>query len=189
TAVSTSLAMNDALQNGVILEDRLGNSFLKWETTRQFNAGIDFAVLRNRIMGTLDVFSARTEDLLLLRNLPRTTGSTQTWANLGELKNNGVEITLRTVNVERGDFKWETNLNYTSFRNKIVDLYGDKKDDLGNRWFIGHPVGVIFDYEMVGVWQEGEDPEGWDPSAQPGDLKFKDQLTVDTDRDGVPDQA
>lgn len=189
TASATSLAMNDVLQNGVILNDRLGNSYLQWETTIQTNLGIDFAVLRNRIKGTLDLFSAHTKDLLLLRNLPRTSGSTQTWANLGELKNEGVEITLQTSNVQVGGFRWETNLNFSSFRNKIVELYGDGQDDIGNRWFIGEPLGVIYDYEMLGVWQEDEDPSGTDPSAQPGDLKFKDQLTVDANGDGVPDEA
>jgi hypothetical protein len=59
-------------------------------------------------------------------------------------------------------------------KNKILDLYGDQKSDLGNRWFIGEPISVNLCLQMVGVWQVGEDPSSWDPSAKPGDLKFAD---------------
>jgi hypothetical protein len=63
---------------------------------------------------------------------------------------------------------------FATNQNKIVDLYGDGKDDLGNRWFIGQPISVIYDYQMTGVWQTGEDASKQDPGAKPGDLKFAD---------------
>jgi TonB-linked SusC/RagA family outer membrane protein len=186
-ASSTTLAMGGALVNGVLMDDRIGNSELKWEHTLQTNVGIDFGLLGDRITGTVDVFKSNTKDIILLRSVPRITGSADTYANLGEVKNKGIEITLKATVLQKGDFRWETVLTYSAFRNEIVDLYGDKKDDIGNRWFIGKPVGVIYDYKKIGVWQVGEDPAGSDPSAKPGDLKFKDQKTVDTNGDGVPD--
>ncbi|HYC83594.1 MAG TPA: TonB-dependent receptor [Chryseosolibacter sp.] len=187
TASTTTLAMNGSLTNGVLLGNRLGNEELKWETTLQSNLGLDFAVIKNRLAGTIEIFKSTTEDILLLRSVPNISGYTQVWDNLGKLENKGVEVTLRTTNLDAGGFKWETNLNFSSFRNKILDLYGDKRDDIGNRWFIGKPLQTIYDYEMVGVWQEGEGTAGWDASAKPGDLKFKDQITVDSDGDGVRD--
>lgn len=186
-ASPVSIAMDGSLQSGVILDDLLANSYLKWESTTQFNVGVDFGLLQNRLTGTIDLFKSHTTDLLLLRNVPRISGSTQIWDNLGELENKGLEITLKAVTMEKGDFKWETTVAFSSFRNKILDLYGNKQDDKGNRWFIGEPLGIIYDYEMLGVWQTGEDPAGWDASAKPGDLKFKDQNTVDTNGDGIPD--
>ncbi|HYF67195.1 MAG TPA: TonB-dependent receptor [Ohtaekwangia sp.] len=186
-ASSTTLAMGGGLVNGVLMDDRIGNSELKWEHTLQTNLGVDFGLLQDRITGTIEVFKSRTNDLILLRNVPRITGSTDIYANMGELKNKGLEVTLKGTVIERGDFSWETTLTYSAFRNEIVDLYGDKRDDIGNRWFIGQPRGVIYDYEKLGVWQEDEDPSESDPSAKPGDLKFKDQITVDTDGDGKPD--
>jgi TonB-linked SusC/RagA family outer membrane protein len=172
-----------------VVASNLGNSNLNWESTTSINTGLDFGILENRIIGTIDYYKTRTTDILLRRNLPQITGYTSVLDNLGEMENRGIEISLNTVNINTGVFKWETNMNISANKNKLIDLYGDKKDDLGNRWFIGKPLGVIFDYEMVGVWQEGEDPKGWDASAKPGDLKFKDQLTVDTDGDGIKDAA
>lgn len=164
--------------NGVstigVLASGLGNKKLKWESTTGLNVGIDFIVLKTRIHGTVDAYLTHTNDLLLHRNLPNITGYTWVWDNLGKTQNRGIEVTLNTVNVELNNFSWETNLNLSINRNKIVDLYGDKKSDLGNRWFIGHPINVIYDYKKVGVWQEGEDASNWDPGAKPGDLKFAD---------------
>jgi hypothetical protein len=186
-ASSTTLAMGGGLVNGVLMDDLIGNSQLKWEHTLQTNIGVDFGLLSDRVTGTIEVFRSNTEDIILRRSVPRATGSTEIFANMGKLKNSGLEITLKATALQKDDFRWETMLTYSSFRNEIVDLYGDKRDDVGNRWFIGEPRGVIYDYEKIGVWQVGEDPAESDPSAKPGDLKFKDQKTVDTNGDGRPD--
>lgn len=123
------------------------------------------------------------------RNLPNITGYTSVWANLGKMENNGIDITLKTVNIQTNDFKWSTDLNFSTYRNKITEIYGDGKDDKGNNWFIGYNRNVIYDYEKIGIWQEGEDVSKSDPIAKPGDIKFKDQLTIDTNGDMVPDSA
>ncbi len=133
----------------------MGNNDLTWETTTGFNTGIDFSLLNSRISGTIEVYKTTTNDILLRRNLPGANGFANVWDNLGKVANHGVELTLSTINVKTADFKWETMLNFTRNRNKISDLYGDKKDDLGNRWFIGQPISVIYDYVLQGVWQTG----------------------------------
>jgi len=157
-----------------VLASNLGNANLHWETSKTFNAGIDFGILHNRISGSLDVYSTKTEGLLLKRNLPIITGYSFVLDNLGITQNHGVELTLNSDNIVSGDFKWQSSIVFSANKNKIVDLYGDKKDDLGNRWFIGQPIGIIYDYKLAGVWQPGEDRSQVDPTAKDGDLKFVD---------------
>ena len=92
--------------------------------------------------------------------------------------NKGVELTLNSRNIVSGDFTWSSNLVFSWNKNEIKDLYGDGQNDLGNRWFLGHPIGVIYDYTMVGIWQEDEIARGdhlnWDPIAEAGDVKLAD---------------
>ena len=157
----------------------LGNANLHWESTNQADIGVDFSVLKDRISGTIDAYSSTTDGLLLKRSLPAITGYGNVWDNIAKTANKGLEISLNTRNITGKNFRWESSIVYSTNRNKIVELYGDGKDDLGNRWFIGQPVGVIYDYQMQGVWQTGEDASKQDPGAKPGDLKF-----ADTNGDG-----
>jgi TonB-linked SusC/RagA family outer membrane protein len=153
----------------------LGNADLHWESTVATNVGIDFGILRSRITGTIDAYHNDTKGLILRRNLPAITGYPNVLDNLGETSNNGIEVTVNSKNVNGKDFRWETLINFSTNKNKIIDLYGDKKSDVGNTWFIGKPIGVIYDYKMQGIWQTGEDASKQDPGAKPGDLKFVDQ--------------
>jgi TonB-linked SusC/RagA family outer membrane protein len=157
-----------------VLAGNLGNSDLHWESTIGTNIGIDFGLFHSRITGSIDAYSNDTKGLILRRNLPVITGYNNVLDNLGETKNKGIELTLNTHNVEGKDFRWETMINFSANKNKIVDLYGDKKSDVGNTWFIGSPIGVIYDYKKQGIWQTGEDASKQDPGAKPGDLKFAD---------------
>lgn len=170
--------------NGVstigVLASNLGNANLEWEKTTGLNLGVDFAILKSRVTGTIDWFKTKTNDILLRRNLPIITGYGNILDNLGKTKNTGLEITLNTINVRTNDFRWETSVNYSSYKNTIVGLYGNKDadgnelSDIGQGLFIGQPRYVIYDYTLLGVWQEGEDPSGSDPTAKPGYLKFAD---------------
>ncbi|WP_157580103.1 SusC/RagA family TonB-linked outer membrane protein [Rudanella lutea] len=169
------------------LAGNLGNANLQWETTLSRNIGLDFGFLNNRINGSLELYKNNTKGLLLLRSLPIITGYSSVFDNLGETSNTGIELTLNTRNVTKGDLKWESGVVFASNRNRIIDLYGDQKDDLGNRWFIGQPISVVYDYKLAGVWQVGEDASSQDPGAVAGDLKFADlngdkKITPDGDR-------
>lgn len=177
--------------NGVptvgVLAGNLGNANLHWESTKGLNLGLEFTILKNRISGTIDAYKTNTKGILLRRNLPIITGYSSVLDNLGETSNKGLEITLNTHNIDTRDFRWETTINFSTNKNKILDLYGDKKSDVGNRWFIGKPISVIYDYKMTGIWQTGEDPSKQDPGAKPGDLKFADingdgKITADSDK-------
>ena len=163
-----------------VLASNLGNANLHWEETKGANMGIDFSVLKNRVSGTVDLFRTTTDDILLRRNIPIITGYANILDNLGKTKNTGIELTLNTVNVATRDFKWETSLNFASYKNTIVSLYGNldstgkEVSDIGQGLFIGESRYVIYDYTLDGVWQEGEDPSSVDPTAKPGHLKFRD---------------
>lgn len=177
TSSNNKIPSNGIGETGMLLSN-LGNSNLEWEKTTSANIGVDFALLNSRIAGTIDMYSSKTTDLLLLRSIPLVTGFSQVYDNLGETANKGIEVTLTTRNIQTKDFGWESTIVFAANKNKIVDLYGDKKDDLGNRWFIGHPIGVVYDYKMQGIWQEDEIAAGLhlkqDPTAKAGDLKFED---------------
>lgn len=157
-----------------VLANNLGNANLHWENSKTFNVGIDFTILKNRINGTVDWYETNTSDLLLKRSLPILTGYSFVWDNLGETQNRGIEVTINSDNIVTDHFKWSSTANFSANKNKLVKLYGDGKDDLGNRWYLGHPINIIYDYKMVGVWQAGEDASAWDPGATPGSLKFAD---------------
>lgn len=161
------------------LAGNLGNANLHWETSVQANLGVDFGLLDSRINGTIDAYNTHSSGLLLRRSLPNITGYTGVLDNIGKTENTGIELTLNTRNLVGKNFRWETTVVYATNRNKIVELYGDGKDDIGNRWFLGKPISVIYDYKMTGVWQTGEDASKQDPGAKPGDLKF-----ADTNGDG-----
>lgn len=181
------LTMNGSSSAALYPNETMGNDNLSWEKTKTLNVGIDFGLWNNRISGNVDFYSSTTTDLLLKRNLPRISGYNNVYANMGETVNKGLEVTLNTRNIAKKDFTWNSTLVFSWNKNEIKDLYGDKQDDLGNRWFIGHPISVIYDYTKVGIWQESEIAAGehlnWDPVAEPGDVKLADI----SGPDGVPD--
>ena len=175
TSTSSTVVMPyNGLSTVGVVGNVLGNENLKWESTYGSNVGIDFALFNSRISGTVEAYSTRTKNLLLYRSIPTVTGYSNVLDNLGKVSNQGLELFVTTRNIISNDFKWETSLNFSTNKNKIIDLYGDKKSDVGNRWFIGKPINIIYDYKLQGVWQTGEDPSHQDPNAHPGDLKFAD---------------
>ena len=175
---NAALTMDGQSATALYPSSRMGNSGLGWETTKTFNIGIDFGFLNNRINGNIDFYTSTTTDLLLQRNLPKVSGYSNVYMNMGKTANKGLEITINSKNIVTKDFTWGTNLVWSWNKNEIKDLYGDEKSDIGNRWFIGEPISVIYDYEMVGIWQKDEIERGdhlnWDPQAQPGDVKLRD---------------
>ena len=175
---NAALTMDGQSATALYPSSRMGNSGLGWETTKTFNIGIDFGFLNNRINGNIDFYTSTTTDLLLQRNLPKVSGYSNVYMNMGKTANKGLEITINSKNIVTKDFTWGTNLVWSWNKNEIKDLYGDEKSDIGNRWFIGEPISVIYDYEMVGIWQKDEIDRGdhlnWDPQAQPGDVKLRD---------------
>jgi len=162
-----------AANTAYLAADGVGNPNLKWETTYSTNIGLDFQFFKNRLGGTIDVYNSRTKDLLMTRTVPIMNGYSRIWDNIGETQNRGVEVTLNTVNIDKRDFKWNSTVVFSLNRDKIVELRGDGKDDIGNNWYIGKPLRVFFDYNMIGIWQTGEN-YSVQPGAAAGAAKLQD---------------
>jgi TonB-dependent starch-binding outer membrane protein SusC len=132
----------------------MANPQLGWEKTAQWNAGIDFGILKHRISGAVEVYQSNTSDILMTRDIPVVTGYSSIWYNIGKMKNTGLEISLSTVNIEKAGFRWVTDLNWSTNREEIVELVNGKQDMKSNGWFIGHPLQVFRNYKVAGLWQD-----------------------------------
>ncbi len=144
---------------GQYTDPTFANKDLGWEKTTQYNVGLDFSVVKSRISGSLDFYTSHTTDLLLQKSIPTVTGYSDTYANIGETKSSGLDLTLTTVNVSVNDFEWTTTFNASYQNNEIVSLANGKEDDINNEWFIGESQDIIYDYAAAGIWQESDAAE------------------------------
>ena len=143
------------------------NPDLKWETTTQFNIGADIELYNERIAIAFDYYHNVTRDLLFNRPVSMTSGFTSITSNIGELENRGIELSISTVNVRTSDFSWDSKLNLSQNRNKILSLYKDQNLLDLDRYspsavIVGEPMSVFFGFRSLGV----------DPST--GDLVWDD---------------
>lgn len=158
------------------------NPNLKWEETAQINFGLDFGLLGNRISGSIEYYQQNTSDLIMPKTLPAVSGYVSKFENIGKTNNKGIEITLSTINVQKGDFTWSSDINWSANTEKIVELINGKQDMLANGWFIGQPLQVFYQYKNAGIW--GTDPKDLAEMAKfnanghkfyPGTIKVVDQ--------------
>ncbi len=170
----------------------LANYSLKWERTESVNIGVDLEMMRNRLSLALDYYDMTTTNLLMDRLLPKITGFESVTSNLGELGNKGVELTINSVNVDKNNLNWKTGLVFSLNRNKVKRLFGDFEEvevngdivrrelpDYSNEWFPGQAVDRVWNYDIVGIWQEHERDEAAVYGLLPGDFK-----TTDVDGNG-----
>ena len=137
----------------------MANTEVGWEKTTQWNFGIDYGFLNNRINGSLEFYTSKTKDLLLKMTIPTVTGYNSTIGNIGKTSNKGVEFTINAIPVQTRDFDWTTSFNVSWQKDKIDELANGKEDDVANSWFIGEQLGVYYGYTSAGIWQEGEEAE------------------------------
>lgn len=167
-----------------LMAQRLANPNLQWEKTASWNAGLDFSFLQGRITGALDVYVMQTKDMIMSQKLPNFTGFSTITTNLGQVDNNGVELTLNTQNIKTRNFEWTSTVNFSYNKNRIKHLYNDYKnvtdadgnvigqkeaDDETNGWFIGRPISNIWDYKVTGIWQKDQWEEAAKYGQKPGD--------------------
>ena len=105
----------------------LGNKDITWETQGNFNVGVDFELFNGRLGGTIEYFNRMTYDMLYSFSLPATYGYTSYTDNIGDMRNRGVEVELRTTPIKTKDFEWNINLNFTSYKNKVTYMPEEKK--------------------------------------------------------------
>jgi TonB-linked SusC/RagA family outer membrane protein len=169
------------------------NSALRWERTAALNIGLDFSLWRSRVSGSVNVYESNTYDLLLRDQLPTAGGYDNYLRNVGSTRNTGIELNLSTTNVRTaGGFQWSTDWMFTRNREAITELYKGKVDDLGNGWFIGQPLSVVYDYKIERIWQNtpedlallAEFNKKGNNGFRPGDIK-----PVDVNGDGIINPA
>lgn len=165
----------------------LGNSDLKWETSKQLNVGLDFSLFRDRLEIIADYYNKNTTDLLFQKQVPYTTGYSTSWTNLGKIRNRGFEITLTSHNIDHPEFQWDTDFIFSTNKIVVVDINGETID-LGNnaRAVEGMPWGSFFVLNRIGTWGLDEVEEASKYGKKPGDLKYedvnKDYVIDDKDR-------
>lgn len=178
-----------------------GNGTLKWETTKQVNIGYDLSLFKQRINLTVDLYRKTTHDLLLLALLPYTTGLSDAYKNIGKMQNQGLEISLNTINIKGKEFSWSSNFNISFNKNKVLELAENQTSitspvRFDQKWnalspyiaVVGQPVGQLYGAIWDGVYQyedfdksstgaytlKANIPRNGNPTVQPGDIKYKD---------------
>ncbi len=153
---------------------QISNPDLKWEATKQFNAGIDLSLINGRIDFTIDVYQKETSDMLLQLSIPSYLGGTNyndisaPFANVGRLENKGYDLTLTSRNITGKKFNWTTNLTFSRNRNKILELDDDTRIYWRNLyWYsefqtatrtgVGQPIGMFYGYVTEGLFQDEQD--------------------------------
>ncbi len=143
-------------QNGYIVNS-LANPNLHWQSTTEWNLGLDFGLLHDRITGTIEAYDEETKDILVNNTLPGSNGATTQISNLGKSRDKGLEITISTINIQSKDgFRWSTDFVWAANREAIVALPNGASNNLANDWFVGQPISVIYDYRKIGIWQTGD---------------------------------
>lgn len=182
----------DKFYMGYLPGKELTNANLKWEQSKTANIGVDFGFFRGRLSGTIEYYNTRTTDLLIFRGLNSSLGYTKMLDNLGETKSSGVDISINGDLIRTKDFTWSLGANFSQYSNEIVriddqvDVNGKPMSQPGNKWFIGSPINVYYDYETDGIYQYND----FDISRDAyGKLIYNLKPTVDTDADGIPDKV
>lgn len=166
-------SFNDVSALAYGLDPQIGNTDLKWELTKTLNIGLDFSIVKNRISGSVDYYDSKTDALLYLVKLPATTGGTSILGNVGKTSNTGFELSLKTVNIQARNFSWNSQITYTTNKEKITDL-PNGQNDVASGFFIGSPVRSFYDYTKVGIWQTSELAAATSYGYKPGDIKVAD---------------
>lgn len=170
----------------------LGNKGISWEASETTNFGIDMGVLQNRLTVSAEYFVRNTKDILLRLPIPMSIGLTPPFQNAGQVKNSGWELALGW-NDTKGDFSYGIQANFSDIKNEVTDLRGAGPIINGYRITReGDPIDAIYGYQTAGFFQTKEEADNalqQFGTLAPGDLKYVNQITVDTDDDGVPDEA
>ncbi|HYH56762.1 MAG TPA: SusC/RagA family TonB-linked outer membrane protein, partial [Anseongella sp.] len=195
-------SFNNSVPTGAVYVSAVGNPLLRWEKVNTIDLGYELGVLEDRLSLEVDLYRRTTEDMLLQATLPPTTGFGSARKNIGKLRNDGLEFTLNTVNIQKRDFGWTSSFNISFNRNKIMELTeGQQSLPTNGRYFsqfnkplylaeLGKPAGMMIGF----VWEGNYQYEHFDnPSPgvyvlkndvptngavrntiQPGDIKYRD---------------
>lgn len=156
--------------------DRLANPDLKWEINKQFDIGLELGLFSDRIFIEADIYRRKSQDMLLNRPLPTTSGFSSVFENIGSMENRGLELSLSTNNIVSEHFNWSTDFNLSINRNKVLHLHGGSDIRTAGNTIVreGLPVNTFMGYVRMGTWGLDEAEEASKYNRFPGDLKYKD---------------
>ena len=177
-----SAVFGNSLSQGLV-PARLPNPNLRWETTEEYNVGVDFGFFNNRVSGSVDFFVRNTKDQLFDKPLPSAIGFYSVKVNAGNVRNSGLDLVLNTVNVHSKRLSWETSFNLSLLKNEVKSLpaympqliTGDIASFVSgfNITRVGDPIYSFYGFKVDGIFQKGDDiAHSAQPNAHPGDLKF-----------------
>ena len=179
--------------SGSSASSRLRNPSLKWETTTTFNTGLDFGIFDNRLRGTFEYYKANTTDLLLDRQLASSTGYNVTRFNVGELQNQGLELTLNGTAYDNNDLSFDMGIMWSTNKNEVIALTGETQidpqtgeeyfiditDSGGRRLSIGQSINSFWQPEYAGIYQPEDllpgSPVNPEVGAKAGHIRVVDQ--------------
>lgn len=179
----------------VLQPKQLANENLRWEASESTNFGLDAGFWKDRLTFTVDVFRKDTRDLLMQATIPYASGFAYQWQNVGKIRNQGLEFTLRSVNMDtKGGFYWTTDINVSYVQNKLLAIAGDSdrmftsaawnSDYTGYDYVavVGSAIGNIYGYKWDGVYQESD----FIMDAATGKLSLKPGIPDITEHAGRP---
>ena len=171
--------------------NRRGNKDITWETNANFNAGVDFKLFKSRLNGTIEFFNRKTTDMLFSFPLPPTFGYTSYAANVGDMRNMGIEAELEGVILDTNDLKWTVNLNLTHYKNKVTYLPDERKtmtvDGVdgysSGSYYYGEniPLYTFYMYKYAGVSEDGEALYYKDTKDKDGNVIGQETVTKTSD--------
>ncbi len=173
---------NDSRNIGVGVS-RLANPDLKWEINKQFDIGLELGLFNERISLQADIYRRKSEDMLLRRPIPTTSGYATVFENIGSMENRGIELALTTINIQSSNFSWDTNFNISINENEVLKLSGGSDIETGGGVHGGGagsiireglPVNTFIGYVSLGTWDTDEAEEAAQYNQLPGDVRYKD---------------
>ena len=181
---------------------QLQNSNLKWEGSSTVNVGIDFGFFKDRLTFSIDLFNKDTKDLLLAQQLAYATGFATQMQNIGKIRNQGLEFSLMSTNIDKKNFIWQTNFNISFLRNTLVSLadgtnYVQARSGFDSNFtandyiaIVGQSIGLMYGYQFDGIYQSDDftvNPDGtytlkpgiventlYTGGLEPGVVKYRD---------------
>lgn len=177
-------------------ESNLQNDNLTWETTDQFNTGVDLGMFKNRLSVTIDAYYKKTYNLLQKVKLPASNGFAERVDNFGEIENKGIEFSFNTAIFNKSDFTWNLSGNLSVNRNKLLKLNSNLDFQLGPNvgfgqtnpimFMQGMPLGIFWGAQTEGIYKDWEEANASGiEGAAPGEIKYINKK-IDTDENGNP---
>ena len=167
-----------------VYRSRLENPDLKWETTTEWNVGLDMGFLNNRILASVEFYHKVISDLLNYKPLNVYQEITSVMANVGKTQSTGVEVTINTKNIDTRDFKWSTDFTFTAYKDRWKERTPDWKPGIYER--VDDPIRPIYARLADHIMQIGEKAPKAQPDLRPGEIVIKDINGYARDKNNQP---